>query len=152
MSDFFGYISIDDVDDPLSFARYCQQRLGIPYPTGSRMVALRKNLKEFFANNPRATYGTLARTVEFCQNRNKRYATCVGVISAVGWALKAGYLPELKQESAETDTVLEDAIVSALAVEPDQAWRERLIASRGVDARREVYSQWQMQRSFLSRV
>lgn len=150
MSDFFGYITTEDVTDPLSFARYCQQRLGIPYPTGQRMLALRKNTKEFFDNNPRANWSTLARTVEFCQNRNKRYATCVGVLSAVGFALKAGYVPELLVAAPLVDIQLEDAIATALTTEVDQNWRDRLIGSQGLKARQEVYTQWEMQRSSFS--
>lgn len=140
MSNFFGVMSIDEVVDEKTFASFCQQKLGTPYPSGKSIAILRKQSKEFFENNPRANWGTLVRTVEWCRNANKRLPNAYSVFSFVRYAWSKGYLPELDPVQ-HVDASLEEQISRALRVETDERWKNRLVAASG-DGRREVYNSW----------
>lgn len=144
MTDFFGYMNSAEVVNAKTFAGYVQQQLGTPYPAGYRIAALNKNINEFFTQYPAADYNTLVRTVEFCKARKKRPANATGVLAQIRFAFAAGYLPELVPKERQDD-VLEEKIAAALAVERDVRWRDRLIASTGVDARQRVYVAWELE-------
>lgn len=139
---FLTYLQLKDVRDFDTFTAYCQQRLGIPPTYGTTRGRLRREINQFFDDNPTATYQTLAKVVDYCANRSRRYATPIGIINfAVGEAFAAGYLPELAP-SKDIDSDLEKAIEAALTVETDPLWVNRFYRSRGVTARREVYESW----------
>lgn len=148
MADFFGKLSRDDVNSPEDYATYCQQVLGTPYPSGKQLATLRRNLKEFFKNNPQATYGTLLRTIDWCRNRKRRPAHCYAVIPLVRYAWSDGYLPELDPKEEMNDD-LEAMIRSALEVETDPWWRDRLTGGKTTKARQELYDSWLEARSPL---
>lgn len=139
---FLTYLQAKDVKDIDTFNTYCQQRLGIPPTYGSLKNKTITAIRKFFADNPSASWGTLARTVDYCASRSRRYATPLGIINfAVGQAFAAGYLPELVPTNVH-DPELEKAIEVALSEETDPLWRDRFYRSRGIAARREVYEAW----------
>jgi len=138
---FTSYTKVEDVVDGKSFARYCQQRMGIPYPTGKQIAILNRSLKAFFKEYPHCDYRTLVRVADWCHARKKRYATPEGVVSSYRYAWAAGAIPELTGALEPIDEALEASIVKALEVESDPAWRERLIGSTG-SGRKLVYEAW----------
>lgn len=142
MKNFFGTVDRDQIDTAEEFANYCQQRMGIPYPTGKGMATLKRNAKLFFKQNPNATWGTLVRTVDWCRNNNRRVANAYSIIPMVRYAWAKGALPELDARNVTNDE-LEAKILEALQVEKDQWWRDRLQAAVGVSARSQVYEDWQ---------
>jgi len=139
-------IDRNDVKSPETFARYCQQRMGIPYPTGKTIAALRKAINNFFEQYPWVGYETLVRTADWCHSRGKRYSTPMGVLSAYNKAWASGYLPELAGPPAAIDGALEASIEKALTVEDDPKWRDKLMASSG-PVRKEIYEAWVAVRS-----
>lgn len=146
MANFFGTISRDEVDSPEVFASYCQQALGTPYPSGKQIATLRRNIKEFFKQNPQASYGTLVRTIDWLRSRRKRVPHCYSVINSVRFAWRDGYLPEL--DPVETkDESFEDLITEALKVEQDPWWRDRLTGGLTPKAKLEIYQSWVEARS-----
>lgn len=141
MTDFFGYMESSEVIDVRTFANYVQQRLGTPFPSIVNLNKMKTQANNFFSQYPDADWPTLVRVVEFCKARKRRPAHCYGVMGQIRHAYAAGYLPELEpRERADTD--LESEIAKALIVEQDAKWRERLMASTGVEVRRKVYVAW----------
>lgn len=141
MTDFFGYMDANEVTDARSFANYVQQRLGTPFPSYANLGRLNKQAKRFFSEYPDTSWATLVRVVEFCKARKRRPAHCYSVMSQIRHAYAAGYLPEMEPRE-RTDAELEVQITEALKVERDEKWRDRLIASSGVEVRRKVYVAW----------
>lgn len=150
MTALLKYLGPGDVNDWKTFATYCQQRTGTPYPTTKEIPILRKTIKEFFELYPKADYFTLCRVVDWCRSHKKRYRTTAAVL-AVGWkyAWSAGYLPELDPSYEHEDEDLEELISDALAVEDHEGWIRRLSIAQGNEARRKVYDVWCKERKDL---
>lgn len=151
MANFMTYrIEAAEVNDPRSFAEYCQQKAGIPYPGYRQMPALRKTLATFFEQNPKFSYPMLCRVVDWVRARKRRVPHAHMVPSMFRYAWADGYLPEL-DPSEQVDDRVEAAIKAALVVETDPDWRRRLLGSRGLRARREVLEAWRATSSSISR-
>ncbi len=138
---YLGYVERGDVKDAETFAAYCQQRMGIPYPTQKDLIVLRRRAKEFFNENPRANWQTMVRVADWCNNNRKRFPQAYGVFSQVRYAWAARYVPELDPVQ-RVDVALEERITSALAQETDAEWRRRLMVATG-PMREVVYAAWQ---------
>lgn len=137
---YTGYIDAADVKDAESFAAYCQQTIGIPYPTVRDLQVLKRTAKQFFAENPRASWQTMVRVADWCNNNRRRFPQAYGVFTQVRHAWSAHYVPELDPVQ-QTDPGLEERITSALAVETDVEWRRRLMIASG-PMRAVVYDAW----------
>lgn len=129
-----------------TFAAYCQQRMGIPIPSGKNCAVLNKHAKALFDQYPNASWQTLVRTLDWCIGHNRRYAEAYGIVTAVRYAWRDGYLPELDPQKP-VDEKLEHQIESALKVEDNEDWRYRLLTSSGIDARRRVFEAWRTERT-----
>lgn len=145
MVSYLQYVEGSEVVDAETFATYCQQKMGIPYPSGRTMAILKKQSKVFFSKNPTASWQTFVRTVDWCLNHKRRYAEAYGVLSAARFAWRDGYLPEL-DPTPVVDEQLEHRIENVLKNENDEDWRYRLLTAVGVEARRRVYNAWRMER------
>jgi len=128
-------------DGPRAFADYCQQTLGIPWPTVSDLATLRKEIDKFFDHYPQADYYTLCRLAVWCRGRKKRFERVWMVVMAFREAWVAGALPEL--DPSRVDNEVEGLIKLALESEQRPSWRNRLLGAAGVDARRQALSEWQ---------
>lgn len=136
-------LTVDDVDDWKTFATFCQQETGIPYPTQKQVAALRGAIKEFFTQYPDTDFSTLCNIVRWAKERRKRYATPANLLrGGFRYAWEDGYLPELDPNYNDVDEELEVDIEGALAVEKDVVWRRRLIVAQTNQARSDVYSEW----------
>lgn len=138
-----------DVHDSKSFGRYVQQTVGVPYFTNADFMMLNKKIKEFkeryphLADNP---WPTLVRVAQWCRSKRKRPVNVSSVVgNMLAWAWQDGALPEL-DPTVWRNEVVETGIASALALESDPVWRDRLIGAEGA-ARGEVLNAWQMRRS-----
>lgn len=131
----------DEVVDPVTFAQYCQQVLGTAPLSLKELRALQKVLKDFFAANPKVDYALLARLVDWCRSRKRRVPTAKAVPAQLKYAWSQGHFPELDPQHAQDEDV-ERAITRILDTEENPEWRHRLIASVGVDTRREVLRAW----------
>jgi argininosuccinate lyase len=136
---YVGYVERDDVHDPESFAAYCQQTMGVPYPVRRDLVVLKRRADE----NPRANWQTMVRVADWCNNNRKRFPQAYGVFSQVRYAWAAHYVPELDPVQ-QIDVGLEERISSALAQETDVEWRHRLMVATG-PMREVVYSAWRQE-------
>lgn len=145
MSSFTKRLEVADVVDAKTFARFCQQELGVPYPSGKEIAGLQRALKAFFRDNPKITYPMLCRVVGYAKNRRLRPSKAAVVPQLIGKAWGAGYLPELDARN-EPDEQIERDIERALSIETDPERRRVLLCSRGNDTRREVLAAWQRQR------
>lgn len=93
--DWLKVLGPDDVTDARSFAEYCQQTLGAPYPRGKEWATLNTKAKEFFEEKPQATWGTLCRVVMWARMKKKRPSAAWKVVGMWKWAWEDGALPEL---------------------------------------------------------
>lgn len=137
-----------DVKDPLDFAEYTQQVLGVPFPTIKDTVILRKKIKEFFAAYPQADYTTLCRIVTWARQHRKRPPRTFMVVDLFREAWAGRALPELDQSPADVE--LARGIHKALEIETDPQWRRRLRRASG-SGRREVFEEWRQEKSGSSR-
>lgn len=142
MEDYFGYLSTSQVNDAKTFARYCQQEVGIPYATQANMVILRRHIKGFFEHYPQADYRTLCKLIDWAKARNKRFTAPHILVTAFRSAWKDGFLPELDPKRQNIDEQLEEKINKALEIETLPFWRMRLFGATGIEARRNVYTDW----------
>lgn len=131
------------VDQPVAFAEYCQQTMGVPWPTGKDMQVLRKRIKEFFTQYPHTDYHTLCRVVTFLRTRKRRVPRVWMVVDEFRKAWAAGALPELDPGRARDDH-LDTLIADALLTETDPQWRRRLLLAENPQAQREVYASWRL--------
>lgn len=131
----------EDVIDAESFSEYVQQMLGVPWPTYTDLKILRAKAQEIFNRYPQISWASLCRVADWMRTRHKRPARVWMVLEAFRDAFAAGVLPELDPRDEE-DPELERFIAAALEVETDQYWKERLIGSRGVSARRRTFDAW----------
>jgi len=134
-----GWMRGAEVDDPITFAVYARQVLGVPMPNLSQERILRKTIKTFFAEWPQADYQTLVHIVDWCRARKKRPTHSYTVISKFRDAYAAGALPELDEDPAELEVTRR--IERALEAEQDPSWRRRLLGARGT-GRKEVLHAW----------
>lgn len=151
MSDFLRPIERREVVNPKTFGAYCNQMLGTKWlSTVKDLIALGKELKDFFAARPQATYGTLLRTVDWMRAKKKRVCYAKAVIKFVNMAYVDGMLPELDVTYVARDDTLEGRIERALEVEVDASWRRMLVGCDGVENRRNVYAGWVTYRKELT--
>ncbi len=130
-----------EVDTPEKLARFCQEQTGIPYPTGVQMGLLKKKIKEFLEDNPKATYSSLTNLVLWSKDKGRRYAHVANLVSGgVRYAYMDGYLPEL--DPNKTDKSLDELITDAINVETDPQKKMMLINSWSLEA----YEQWSKNR------
>lgn len=149
MADSLAFLTPNDVKDVKTFARYCQQTMGIPLPRLKDYPILAKQVKLIFDQHPTADWQTICKLVDWARNRKKRYAFPQMLVSSYRLAWADGYLPELDPSHADPET--EEGIAQALLTEKDPEWRRRLIRAHGVVGRKKVYDAWKAeQSSFLS--
>lgn len=133
---------VQNAADPAkAFADYCQQTMGVPWPTIGDLKILRKKANEFFEHYPQADWTTLCRVAQWCRSRKRRCSRVWLVVDEFRNAWAKGGLPELDPRD-NADERVEEGIERALEAEERPEWRRRLIAARGVDARREAYQEW----------
>lgn len=132
-----------EVVDTRTFARYCQQRLGTPMPLKKDWGLLGLLVKKFFDENPRASWGTLVRTVNWAQAKRRAPAHCRFIFDLVRYAFADKALPELLPDHTDFESrVLEGAIRQAMEQETDPSWRRRLAGASGEEARRNALRDW----------
>lgn len=142
MTTYLHTMTAADVIDAKTLAAYSQQCLGTPVPQGKDVALLQRKLNEFFVSSPRASWISLAHTVEWCRATKRRPAHAWGVLFQVRWAWQAGLLPELNPKPP-VDHNTEYLIERALESETSEMWRDRLIGACGMDARRSALRSWQ---------
>lgn len=130
-------------DQVAAFCEYCQQTLGVPWPTLHDMMILRKKIKELFGRYPNADYRTLCRIVVWMRARKWRVARVWAVVDKYRDAWAAGQLPELDPGYQPPDLNISSLIADALEEETDPVWRDRLLLASNPAAQREVYGLWQ---------
>jgi hypothetical protein len=141
---WLSHVEAEDVTDARSYANYCQERLGIPYPTKQQLVGLQTQIKDFFSVYPHTDYHSLIRLCDWAKARHRRFATVNGLLSGFRYAWAAGYLPELDpgyRPVSGIDTVIQQA----LRVEKDLYWRDRLQSCYG-SGREVVLGEWRTMR------
>lgn len=130
-----------DPDPNRAFAEYCQQTLGIPWPTKQDMAILRKKTREFFKQYPHCNWHTLCRVVVFLRGKKRRPARVWMCVDEYRKAWSHGVIPEIN-ENRHTNEHIEANIAHALEIETDEVWRRRLMLAQGAITRREVYAEW----------
>ena len=93
----FGKIDRKDVVDSKTYARYVQQKLGVPYPTVKNLVILNKAIKDIFEEYPHINYDTLCNLVDWAKAKNKKFAETYSLVSMYRYAWKDGFSPQLYQ-------------------------------------------------------
>lgn len=135
------YLSIADVQDPKTLARYISQRTGVPYPNNSEMMILRKKVKDFFVQHPHLNYSTLCRVADWSVRKRRRFGNAWRVVEAWKWAYEQGAIPEV-DEQRHADPKTDRAICEVLAIEKDPAWRLRFQGTQDRRIRRELLKKW----------
>lgn len=136
-------------DKPKAYAEYCQQTIGTPWPTIKDMAVLRRKIKEFFGHYPQCDYASLCRIAQWSRAHKRRPTRVWLVVENFREAWRDGYLPEL--DPAERQEInVEVGIAEALDIDERPEWRRRLIGARGVEARREAYTEWLNDRPRIS--
>lgn len=126
--------------DPMIFAAYCQQTIGVPWPDLDNERILRKRIKEFFEKYPRADYGTLVKLARFCKEKRYRPDQVWKLFSNFNKAWKAGVLPEVEPDAGLP--ILDEQIRRALEEETDPMWRRKLLMANGENQQRKVLNEW----------
>lgn len=134
-----------DIDSPEKFARYLNRRTGTPFDAKDfkSLGQFKRQLRIFFEQNPEMDYQALCRVVQWSLDRKRRFARIHSVLAVVEFAKEDGYLDNYKPE----DRFLAEELRGALEVEKDIDWRLRLSGAEGIEARREVYEEWTIQRA-----
>lgn len=145
MKDSLAVLTPKDVTDVKSFARFCQQTMGMPLPRLKDYPILAKQVKMVFDQHPNADWQTICKLTEWARNRKKRFAYPQQLVSQYRLAWADGYLPELDPTHADPET--EAGIAQALETEKDPEWRRRMIRAQGVNGRRKVYEAWRAEQS-----
>lgn len=137
----FGKIDRKDVVDSKTYARYVQQKLGVPYPTVKNLVILNKAIKDIFEEYPHINYDTLCNLVDWAKAKNKKFAETYSLVSMYRYAWKDGFLPELDPVNAELEDFQskEDEL---LAKETDPYWRNKIISAQTLEAKQQIYDLW----------
>lgn len=138
------YVTIGQVNDAQTLARYIEQTTGTPWATLQDIILLKKKSKEFFTRYPYLDYSTLCHIADWCQRKRRRYSNVWKVIDSFRYAYEDGALPEI--DMARQDPILEHNICVAVEKEPDQLWRMKLMGERGIDARKELLDNWRRTR------
>jgi hypothetical protein len=147
MTDWLKQWTIEDIlaapekEKPKAFAQYCQQTVGIAWPTVKDMTILRKRCADFLENVPGADWGTLCRVAQYCRARKRRVPRVYMVIDEFRHAWRDGYLPELDPSNRQ-DEAVEAEIIRILGFEKRDGWRRRLLGAQGLDARRLAVEEW----------
>lgn len=141
MTTFLKTWVTEDVCDAESFCEYAQQMLGVPWPTYYDKKVLKAKTDEIFKRHPQMTWASICHVADWMRTRHKRPARVWMIPESFREAWAAGKLPELDPRDHE-DGDLERLIQAALQVESDPYWRDRLIGSRGVEARRRTFEAW----------
>lgn len=129
------------VVDVESLEQFICQQIGCGFVTFKDRAILRKKVKEFFVNYPKATWQTLTATVEWSKTRRKRLSRVYQVVDYVRYALEDGYLPELDPDSQEDVDV---RVRQILATEHDAQWRHRLMVAQGLSGKSRVIEAWEL--------
>lgn len=99
--------------------------------------------RRFFDENPRASWGTLVRTVNWAQVKRRSPSHCRFVLALVRHAFADRALPELLPDARDYENrTLETAIRHAMEQETDPSWRRRLAGASGEEARRNALREW----------
>jgi hypothetical protein len=132
-------------DPAIAFVGYVQQTTGTPAATAKDLAIVRKKAKAIFDQCPRADWYTLCRVVTWARGRRRRHAQVHYYVDDFRQAWAEGALPELDNQRREDTT--EARIARALTTETDTLWRRRLIASSGMQARRDAIDEWERVRA-----
>lgn len=127
-----------------AFSLYCQQQLGVPWPTVKDKTIMKKKINDLFATTPQADWFTLCRTVQYCKSRRRRFERVWMVVEMVREAYGKGLLPELAV--TEDEAAFEAEVEKALEVEDRPDWRARLLGARSSTARRSTLEEWKLSR------
>lgn len=141
MSDYLKIWTPEDVHDADTFAEYCQQRIGVPWPTSKDKVVLRKKVNELFDRFPDLTWASMCRIADYVRSRHARPPRVWMVVESFRDAWSKGFLPELDPRD-RVDPDLERRINDALLIEQSEYWRTRLVAAKGIEARKSAYEAW----------
>lgn len=133
----------EEVHDADSFCEYAEQMLGVPWPTTRDKMVLKAKADEIMRRYPAMNWRVFCRVVDWMRSRHKRPPRVWMIIESFRDAWGAGVLPELDPRDDE-DESLERLISAALQVESNDYWRNRLLGSRGVEARRRSFEAWLM--------
>lgn len=118
----------EQVDTPEKLARFCQEQTGIPYPSGAQIAILKKAIKEFFKENPHATYSSLTNVVLWSKAKGRRYAHVANLVKGgMRYAYLDGYIPELDPNRNQKN--LHELITEALAIENDPQRKNMLVTN-----------------------
>jgi hypothetical protein len=118
-------MSHDDVEDHKTFADYVRQELGTPRPTGNRWAYLNKELKEFWAKYPDATWGTLTRGVATFKDSRFRPDETGMVVRVIGMLCAKGEI------SMATAPDIDKDVLTAVQQETDRSWQLKLLGATG---------------------
>lgn len=141
---FQGMVTRENVVDSKTFARYVQQRLGVPYPTAKNLVILNKAIKSFFEEYPHLGYESLCNLVDWAKARNKRFADTYVLVNMYRFAWQDGFLPELDPIDFEAQSFQEKEDF-LLDRESDPYWRNKIMDAQTVDAKQAIYEAWESQ-------
>jgi hypothetical protein len=146
MSDWLHIVGRDEVVDPVSFGKYCAQHLGAPYPSVKDMTILRKGVKEFFEQYPKANYSTLLKLVDLAVTQKKRFSHVYKIIDWHRYPYEKGLLPEL--DGRGVNVALEDSIYDILDKDSDYRWHARFNAERSPEGRAALYQQYMKEKEY----
>lgn len=135
------YLSISEVNDPITLSRYIQQRTGSPAPTFKELMIFRKTVKAFFVKYPHLGYPTLCRVADWGARNRRRYATVGHCVNDWKYAYAKGALPEIDDQKNK-DPKTDKAIGEVLAMEQDPTWRMRFMGTQDRKIRRELLKTW----------
>lgn len=142
------YLSVNEVNDPVTLSRYIEQQTGTPWATYQDMALLRKKCKEFFKRYPYLDYSTLCHVADWAHRRKRRYSNVWKIVDSFRYAYEDGALPEVNHRR-HNEPDLENGIEEALLIETDRRWRTMLIATDNIKVRKEVLENWRIQRQPL---
>jgi hypothetical protein len=134
-------LSPEEVNDPDTLARFCQEQTGIPYPTGKQMAFLKTSIRKFFEAYPEATYVSLTNLVQWSKVKNRRYAHIANLINGgLRYAYIDGYVPEIdpRTKRGNIDALIDDA----LRIEQNPVKRIALMGPWTQAAKEAAYTSW----------
>lgn len=124
-----------DVNDALTFASWAQSTYGAPHLTVQDIRILKRKAREFFAENPHATWDTLVQVAQWCASKKRRVSRVWKYIDQYRYAWADHAVDVTPRDDVQ------DQIHAAIAQEGDPAWRSRLRRAVGVH-RQEVLDEW----------
>lgn len=141
---YAGMITRENVVDNKTFARYVQQRLGVPYPTTKNLVILNKAVKSFFEEYPHLGYESLCNLVDWAKAKNKRFGDTYVLVNMYRYAWQDGFMPELDPIDPEAVGVQEKEDY-LLEHEEDSYWRNKMLDAQTFEAKTAIYESWEDQ-------